>query len=130
MAVVLTLAGFGVRSFANLAIDAMSLFVIESKGWIVFLLGQGILIWLIRRRRDRVPHDTTIRRLLKEARAGEACPVQIVIRQWGVVMGPTRDSRGPTVTASFSKGHARLSIHAAQISPPGCFGAKASAREA
>ena len=55
--------GFCVRGFANLALDAMSLFIIESKGWIVFLLGQGVIIWLIRERRDRVPQDSSIRKL-------------------------------------------------------------------
>ena len=79
--------GFCVRGFANLALDAMSLFIIESKGWIVFLLGQGVIIWLIRERRDRVPQVSSIRKLLMEANAGDACPVRIVVRQWGVVTG-------------------------------------------
>ncbi|MES1228413.1 MAG: hypothetical protein ABUL72_07050 [Armatimonadota bacterium] len=80
-------AGFCIRAFAHLSIDPMSLMIIESKGWIVFLLGQGLLLTLIRRRRDRVPQDLTIRRLLTEAKASRACPAQIVIRQWGVVTG-------------------------------------------
>lgn len=87
MAVVLAVGGFIVRSFAPQAIDTMSLFVIESKGWLVYLLGQGLFLWLVRYTRDRISFDGSVRKLLMSANMGQACPVQVVVRQWGVVTG-------------------------------------------
>lgn len=87
MAVLFSVGGFFVRSFAPQALDVMSLFVIESKGWLVFLLGQGLYLWLVHYGRDRISLDGSIRKLLLSANQGQTCPVQVVVRQWGVVTG-------------------------------------------
>jgi hypothetical protein len=87
MAVLFSLGGFFVRSYAPHALDVMSLFVIESKGWLVFLLGQGLFLWLERYGRDRIAVDSNLRRMLIGSQMGQTCPVQVVVRQWGVVTG-------------------------------------------
>lgn len=79
-------AGFVVRSFGPEGRDAMSVFVIEAKGWLLFLGAQTALGLLVCRRRDHIPLDGAVKRLLLEGH-GESCPVQVEVRQANVLTG-------------------------------------------